>query len=194
LRRPHQLDDDTSNIERFDVSNRPSLTQGRTRFTYRAGMTRIPEGNAPDLKNRSWQITADLTVPETGTDGMIFTQGGRFNGIGLYVHKGKPVFLYNFLNMERTRIAAKDALKPGKHTVVVRFEFLGKQPGGPAVTTLLVDGKEAAKERIEKTIPLRISLDETMDIGEDAGTPVSEEYHVPFRFTGQLETVTLDLK
>jgi hypothetical protein len=157
-------------------------------------MTRIPEGNAPDLKNRSWQITADLTVPETGADGMIFTQGGRFNGIGFYVQDGKPVFLYNLLNMDRTRIAAKDALKPGKHTVLVKFDFPGKQPGGPADVTLLVDGKETAKERIKKTIPLRISLDETMDIGEDAGTPVSEEYKVPFTFKGTLGKVVVELK
>ena len=187
---------DDSNIERFAVSNRPSLTQGRTTFTYGAGMTRISEGNSPDLKNCSWQISADLTVPENGeADGMMFTQGGRFNGVGLYVHEGKPVFLYNFLNMERTRVAAKDALKPGKHTVVVKFDFLGgKQWGGPADATLLIDGQEAAKARIEKTIPLRISLDETMDIGEDAGTPVSEEYKVPFKFKGTLGKVVVELK
>ena len=81
----------------------------------------------------------------------------------------------------------------GNQKVVNRKEWAGIVTAHPS-TTLLVDGKEAAKERIEKTIPLRISLDETMDIGEDAGTPVSEEYKVPFTFKGTLGKVVIDLK
>jgi len=86
---------DNSRIERFDVSLRPSLTQGRTEFTYYPGMVRIPEGSAPDFKNKSYRITAELEIPESGAEGVLMTQGGRFNGLGLYLLQGKPVFHYH---------------------------------------------------------------------------------------------------
>lgn len=185
---------DDSTIERFDVANRPSLTAGRTTFTYYEGMTRIPEGSAPDLKNRSWQIEARVKIPKDGTEGLIMTQGGRFNGLGLYFIKGKPVFMYNFLNLERTSVSAPEALSPGEHKILVKFNYSGGGAGKPADIELLVDGKKQASARIKKTIPIRLSLDETLDIGEDTGTPVSEDYKVPFKFMGEIEKVTISLK
>ncbi len=181
-------------LERFDVSNRPSLTAGRTTFTYYEGMIRIPEGSAPDLKNQSWEIEAKVKIPEDGAEGLIMTQGGRFNGLGLYFIKGKPVFMYNFLGLERTAVSAKEALSPGKHKVLVKFKYSGGGAGKPADIELHVDGKKEGSERIERTIPLRVSLDETLDIGEDTGTPVSEDYKVPFKFTGEIEKVIVSLK
>jgi arylsulfatase len=50
-----------------------------------------------------------------------------------------------------------------------------------------------ATNRIERTLAFRLSLDETLDCGEDTGTPVSEDYHVPFKFTGEIKKVTIDL-
>ncbi len=181
-------------LERFDVANRPSLTAGRNTFTYYEGMTRIPEGSAPDLKNRSWQIEAKVKIPEGGAEGLIMTQGGRFNGLGLYVIQGKPVFLYNFLNLERTPLTTPEALPSGEHTILVDFNYSGGGAGKPANIELRVDGSKVAEARIERTIPLRVSLDETLDIGEDTGTPVSEDYKVPFKFTGEIEKVTVELK
>lgn len=185
---------DDSTIERFDVANRPSLTAGRTTFTYYEGMTRIPEGSAPDLKNRSWQIEAQVKVPDGGAEGLIMTQGGRFNGLGLYLKEGKPIFIYNFLGLERSSVIAPEALSPGEHTILVRFKYSGGGAGQPADIELLVDGSNAAHGRIKKTIPIRLSLDETLDIGEDTGTPVSEDYKVPFKFTGEIEKVTISLE
>jgi arylsulfatase A-like enzyme len=185
---------DDSNIERFDVANRPSLTAGRTTFTYHEGMTRIPEGSAPDLKNRSWNVEAKVKIPEEGAQGLLFTQGGRFNGIGLYVLEGKPVFLYNYLGLQRTRVAGTENLSPGEHTITAQFKYTGGGAGKPADVVLLVDGKQVAQGRVEVTIPIRLSLDETLDIGEDTGTPVSEDYHPPFKFTGEIEKVSVQLK
>ena len=67
--------------------------------------------------------------------------------------------------------------------------------GKGATGTLSVDGKQVAQGRIEKTIPIRFSLDETMDFGEDTGTPVIEDYadKMPFRFTGKLDKFTIHL-
>ena len=120
------------------------------------------------------------------------TQGGRFNGWGLYLLAGKPVFHYNTVGVHRYNIVGPAKLTPGKHTLLVDFKYdggLGK--GGTA--TLMVDGKQVAEGRIERTIPFRISADETLDVGEDTGTPVSEDYHVPFRFTGDLKKVAIQL-
>jgi len=185
---------DDSNIDRFDIANRPSLTAGRTEFTYHEGMTRIPEGSSPDLKNRSWELAADVNVGDEEVEGVLFTVGGRFNGVGLYVKDGKPVFVYNYLGLQRTRVAATEPLSAGKHNILLRFKYSGKGIGQPADLELLVDDKVVATRRVDKTIPVRVSLDETLDVGEDTGTPVSEEYSVPFHFTGEIVEVRVTLK
>jgi hypothetical protein len=184
---------DNSKIERFDVSLRPSLTRGREEFTYFPGLVRIPEGSAPDLKNKSYQIKAEVEIPKGGAEGMLITHGGRFSGYGFYLLKGKPVFHYNLAGVAHYKIAAKDTLAPGEHTVVFDFKYDGGGIGKGGAGTLQVDGKTVATGRIERTLPFRLSLDETLDCGEDTGTAVSEDYHVPFKFTGELKKVTIDL-
>ncbi len=184
---------DNSRAERFDVSLRPSLTRGRTEFTYYPGMTRIPEGSAPDLKNKSSSILAEVEIPSGGAEGVLMTQGGRFNGLGLYLLAGKPVFHYNLVGVERTTIAGSNTLSPGKHTIVVDLMYDGPGIGKSASATLLVDGQKVGEGRIPRTIPFRVSADETLDIGEDTGTPVSEDYQVPFHFTGRLNKVVIKL-
>jgi arylsulfatase len=184
---------DNSKVERFDVSLRPSLTRGREEFTYYPGLVRIPEGSAPDTKNKSWQIKAEVVIPKGGAEGVLITHGGRFAGWGLYLLKGKPVFHYNLAGVARTTIAGKEKLAPGKHTIVYDFKYDGGGIGRGGAATLQVDGKTVAKGRIERTLPFRISADETLDCGEDTGTPVSEDYRVPFKFTGKLVKVVIDL-
>jgi arylsulfatase len=185
---------ENSRIDRFDVSLRPSLTRGRDEFTYFPGLVRIPEGAAPDLKNKSYQIKAEVVIPTGGAEGMLITHGGRFSGYGLYLLKGKPVFLYNLAGVARYSVAGKEALTPGNHTVVFDFKYDGGGLGKGGKGTLQVDGKTVATGRIERTLPFRVSLDETLDCGEDTGTPVSEDYHTPFKFTGEIKKVTVYLK
>ena len=182
--------------ERGDVASRPSLTRGRDKFTYYAGMTRIPEGSAPDLKNKSYRISAEVDVPEGGANGVLMTQGGRFGGYGLLLMEGKPVFVHAYSNQERHKykVNAPDKLAPGKHTVAVDFAYDGGGMGKGGTATITVDGKKVAEGKIPQTIPIRLSLDETLDIGEDCGTPVLDEYEVPFKFTGKLIKLTVELR
>ena len=185
---------DNSKTTRLDPAIRPSLTRGRNSFTYYEGMTRIPEGAAPDVKNKSFSITADVEIKKKGEQGIILTQGGLFGGYALMLQQGKPVFHYNLVDVAHYNIAATQALAPGKHSIVFDFNYDGGGIGKGGAGTLTVDGRQVAQGRIERTIPIRISLDEGLDVGEDTGTPVVISYDVPFKFTGEIEKVTIDLK
>ena len=157
-------------------------------------MIRIPEGAAPDIKNKSFRIAVDVNVPDKGAEGVLLTQGGRFCGWGLYLLEGVPKFHYNIVGVTRYDVTGKDALKPGKHTVALDFKYDGGGQGKGGTATLSVDGAKVGETRFEISIPLRISLDETLDCGEDTGTPVSEDYKVPFRFTGEISEARVELK
>jgi len=184
---------DNSKIERLDSRNRPSLTRGRSLFTFYPGMTRIPAGSAPDIKNKSFKIAAEFNIPDGGAEGVLVTQGGRFNGWALYLLEGRPVFHYNLIGKYRASIAGKDKLPPGKHVIVVDFKYDGQGLGKGGPVDLTLDGKNVADGKLERTVPLLFSADETLDIGEDTGTPASEDYRVPFKFTGELKKVMIEL-
>ncbi|SFI14929.1 arylsulfatase [Albimonas pacifica] len=184
---------DGTKVERLDVSNRPSNIRHLNAFTYYDGMIRIPEGSAPDLKNKSFGIKAAIGIPDGGAEGVLMTQGGRFAGPGLYLLEGKPVFHYNLAGVERYQVEGPDALPPGSHTVTVDFVYDGDGVGKGGVATLSVDGVVVASERLPRTIGYRMSLDETLDIGSDTGTPISEDYQVPFEFTGDLDSVVISI-
>ncbi len=185
---------DNSKTERLDPAIRPSLTRGRESFTFLQGMTRIPEGAAPDVKNKSFAIRAELDIPEEGGSGMIITQGGLFSGWALYLDRGRPVFHYNTADVFHAEVAAAESLRPGQQFVRVDFDYEGGGIGRGAAATIRVNGKIWAEGRIDRTIPIRITLDEGLDIGEDTGTPVNRSYDVPFKFNGGIESVIVDLK
>jgi arylsulfatase len=188
---------DASFAERADVSIRPSLTRGRSTFTYYPGTIRVPEGAAPDVKNKSFTVTAEVEIPSGGAEGVLVTQGGRFGGWGLLMVDGKPEFDYAFSQQpqHKYRVASTARLAAGKHTIRFDFEYDGPGYGKGGTGTLTVDGVQAAQGRIERTIPVRFSLDETFDVGEDTGTPVVEGYvnKMPFAFTGVLDKVVVQL-
>jgi hypothetical protein len=123
------------------------------------------------MKNKSYTIAADVEISE-GTSGMIVTQGGLFGGTALYFDKGRPVFHYNFVDVAHYEVAAKDPLAPGKHTIRFEFAYGGGGIGKGGTGTLVVDNSQVARGRIERTIPIRVTLDESLDVGEDTGTPV----------------------
>ncbi len=185
---------DNSLSERL-LTPRPSLTEGRREFTYVGEISGIPHGDAPRILNTSYTITAEIEVPSQGAEGMLVTQGGRFGGYGLYILKGKPVFVYNILDLKRIRWEGAEKLTSGSHTVVFDFRYDGGGLGKGGVGVLKVDGKQVAQQRMEHTVPFIWQWDETFDVGVDTGTPVDDrDYQVPFRFTGKLKKVTLHLE
>jgi arylsulfatase len=120
--------------------------------------------------------------------------GGRFGGYGLYVLKGKPVFLYNLAGVERYRWDGQQVLAPGKHTISFDFKYDGPGFGKGGAGVLNVDGKDVATAKVPHTTPFLFTVDETLDVGVDTRTPVDDkEYQVPFRFTGKLNKLTFKL-
>ena len=148
-------------------------------------------------------VTADIDVPQGGAEGMILTSGGRFAGYGFYLLKGKPVFLYNMIDLERIKWEGPDALSPGRHTVEFDFKCDGIGVGTleynnfsglaqPGTGTLKVDGKDVATKKMEKTLPMILQWDESFDIGSDTLTGVNDaDYRPPFPLTAKLNKLTI---
>ncbi len=191
--RYHVFPLDDRRVERFAAVDHPSYLAGRSELSYLPGVRRVPEGSAPDVKNRSFSVTAEVEVGEGGAEGVLVTEGGRFGGWALLVQDGVPRFVYNFLDLARYEVSAREKLPPGRSTV--RFELAtdGGTYGAGGTVTLSVNGTTVAEGRVDRTVPMRFSLEETFDVGEDTGTPVDESYAVPFRFTGTLRRVSFTL-
>jgi len=187
------------------VAPRPNITAGRSEFVYTRPMVGLPQGDSPLLLNTSYKITADIEVPEAGAEGMILTSGGRFGGYGFYLLEGKPVFLWNMVDLERLKWEGPDALSPGRHTVEFDFVYDGlgsgtlayndfSGVGRPGTGTLKVDGKAVATKKMEKTLPMILQWDESFDIGSDTLTGVNDaDYKPPFPLTAKLDKLTIKM-
>ena len=188
------LDDRT--LERFDAAavGRPDLMRGRNSVTLPGSAAGIPENCFLNIKNRSHRITARVTVPQSQAEGVLIAQGGRFGGWSLYCKQGKPAYQYNFLGLDRYIVRSGEMLKPGEHLIEVDFAFDGK-PGGGGTASLLVDGKTVASGRVDKTQAVMFSTDETLDVGCDDATNVSDEFeNCDNHFSGRIEDVRVDLR
>lgn len=187
------------------VAPRPNVTAGRSEFVYTRPMVGLPQGDSPVLLNTSYTVTADIEVPQGGAEGMMLTSGGRFAGYGFYLLKGKPVWLWNLVDLERLKWEGTEALTPGKHTVEFDFKYDGlgagtlafnnfSGVGRPGVGTLKVDGQIVATKTMPKTLPMILQWDESFDVGSDTLTGVNDaDYQPPFAFTGKLNKLTVKL-
>lgn len=183
-------------VERADPANRPEPNHGRTEFVYYGDTQRLPEGVAVNVKNKSFSITAELVIPEGGAEGMILTQGGWFGGYGLMLLEGKPTFVYSRSHYPEHKytIAAEQRVTAGKHSLVLDFKYDGGGQGKGGTATILLDGDVIAKGRVDETVPTRFSMTEGLEVGRDAGMPVSKDYQVPFAFTGEITKAVVNLK
>jgi len=186
---------DDRRAERFnaDLAGRPQLIQGTSQVLF-GGMGRLSENSMIVLKNKSHSITAQVTVPDGGANGVIVAQGGAFGGWSLYARDGRPVYCYNLFGLQQFKITADEALVPGDRQVRVEFDYDGGGLGKGGTATLFVDGSQVAQGRVDGTIPMVFSADETTDVGRDTGTPVSDDYGPgDSAFTGRIDRVQLDI-
>jgi arylsulfatase len=158
-------------------------------------MSRLSENSVLVMKNKSHAITAEVEIPDGGSaDGVILAQGGAFGGFSLYAKDGKPAYCYNTFGLERYKVYGSEELAPGTRQIRMEFEYDGGGLGKGGDVTLYVDGEKAGEGRVDMTVPMLFSADETTDVGSDSATPVSDD-HGPAEthFTGRVNWVQIDI-
>jgi arylsulfatase A-like enzyme len=185
---------DDRRIERFnsDLAGRPVLVKGDAQILY-GGMGRLSENSVLNLKNKSHSVTAEIAVPDGGGHGVLISQGGAFAGWALYLNDGKPKYCHNLAGLQRFYVEADSAVPAGEHQVRMEFAYDGGGLAKGGLVTLYVDGEKVGQGRVESTVPMLYSADETCDLGYSSGTPVSEDYTgADSKFDGKVKWVQLD--
>jgi arylsulfatase len=186
---------DDRRAERFnsDLSGRPQLVKGNTQLLF-GGMQRLSENSILVLKNKSHSISAEIVVPAEGASGTIVAQGGAFGGWSLYAHEGKPAYCYNLFGLKQFKVYGGAAIPAGEHQVRVEFAYDGGGLGKGGTATLYLDGEQVGEGRVEATVPMAFSADETTDLGADSGTPVTDDLEAnETGFSGRVRWVQLDI-
>jgi hypothetical protein len=186
------LDDRAAERANPDMAGRPQLVRGNRQLLF-GGMGRLTEGSVVNIKNKSHAVTAELEVPESGAEGVIVAQGGLTGGWSLYAKNGKPRYCYNFFGLERYTVEGTTAIPPGTHQVRMEFAYDGGGIAKGGTVTLYVDGEPTGEGRVEQTEPFVFSADETCDVGDEFGSPVTYDYPSPKKFNGEVNWVELDV-
>jgi arylsulfatase A-like enzyme len=187
---------DDRRVERFnsDLAGRPVLVKGTSQILF-GGMGRLTEHSVLNVKNKSHSVTAEISVPEGGASGVLIAQGGAYAGWSLYLHEGVPAYCYNTFGVARYTVKGSSPVAAGTHQVRLEFAYDGGGLGRGGAATLYLDGDKVGDGRVEATVPMLFSADETTDIGYESGSPVSEEYTIEdSRFTGTVNWVQIDLE
>jgi arylsulfatase len=186
---------DDRRVERFnpDLAGRPQLIRGRSQILF-GGMGRLSENSLLVLKNKSHAVSAQIVVPEGGANGVIVAQGGAFGGWSLYLHEGRPAYCYNLFGLQRFKVYGDEPVPAGEHQIRMEFAYDGGGLGKGGNVTLFLDGSKVAEGRVDGTVPMVFSADETADTGSDSATPVSDDYGPKDgHFTGRVRWVQLDI-
>ncbi len=186
---------DDRRFERFnpDLAGRPQLVRGNSQILF-GGMGRLSENSVVVIKNKSHAITAQIDVPETGAHGVMVAQGGAFGGFVLYAKDGKPAYCYNLFGLQQFKVYGSDPIPAGEHQVRMEFTYDGGGIGKGGTVTLYVDGDKVGEGRVDATVPMAFSADETTDVGSDTATPVSDDYGPKdSHFTGRVRWVQIDI-
>ncbi|MFD6057689.1 sulfatase-like hydrolase/transferase [Rhodococcus wratislaviensis] len=186
---------DTRSAERFnnELVGRPTLIQGTSQVFY-PGMKRLSENSVINVKNKSHSVTAKVTIPESGANGVILVQGGAFGGWSVYTRDGYLKYTYNVLGMNEYTTTSDQPLSPGEHEVRMEFEYEGGGLGKGGTVTLSADGHPIGTGKVERTLPFMFSMDETVDVGIDVASPVSREYGPTGNgFTGDIAWARIDI-
>ena len=174
-----------------EMAGRPTLIRGNRQLLF-GGMGRLTEHSVVMMKNTSFAVTAEVVVPDDPAEGVIMAQGGVTGGHSLYVKGGKPVYCYNFFGLERYYIEGTEPIPAGTHQVRMEFAYDGGGLGKGGTASLYIDGAPVGDGRIDQTEALFFSADETCDVGNEFGSPVTTDYATK-KFTGEVNWVELDL-
>ena len=174
-----------------ESAGRPTLIQGKRQLLFQ-GMGRLTENSVLMMKNTSFSLTAEVQVPESGAEGVIVAQGGVSGGHALYAKDGRPKYAYNFFGLDEYSVESTEAIPPGQHQVRMEFAYDGGGLGKGGQVTLYIDGNAVGEGHIERTEAFLFSADETCDVGDEYGSPVTTDYSQR-RFSGEVNWVEIDL-
>jgi arylsulfatase len=186
---------DDRRVERFnsDLAGRPVLIRGRSQLLFR-GMKRLSESSVINMKNKSHAVTAEIVVPEGGGRGVLIAQGGQYAGWSLYLDEGRLTYCYNTFGVDIRKTYGDQPVPSGEHQVRMEFAYDGGGLGKGGTVTLYVDGEPVGTGRIDATVPMIFSADETTDLGEDTGSAVSDDYTPETsHFNGRVRWVQIDI-
>jgi arylsulfatase len=187
------LDDRKAQRMNPATAGRPTLIKGDSQVLF-PGMA-MGENNVVDIKNKSYAVTANVTIPESGAEGVIIAQGANFGGWAIYAHEGKLKYIYNFLGLEMYEVETPDPLPAGEHQVRLEFAYDGGGLGKGGTATLYVDGKQIGEGRVEHTHASVFSADSTALVGNKFGASIGPDLKIEGNpFTGTIKGVQIDLK
>jgi arylsulfatase len=187
------LDDRRAGRINSDLAGRPQLVTGSTQLLF-GGMGRLSENSVINIKNKSFAVTAEIEVPESGAEGVIIAQGASIGGWTLYALDGKLKYCYNVCGVQHFFTESDSPIPAGTHQARVEFAYDGGGLGKGGAVTLYVDGNKVGEGRVGLTQAMVFSADETCDIGQDTASPVSPDYRVENNaFTGTVNWVQIDI-
>jgi arylsulfatase len=187
---------DDRRVERLnsDLAGRPQLIKGKTQLMF-GGMGRLTENSVVNVKNKSYAVTAEIVVSNSGANGVIIAQGGAFNGWSLYAKDGKLKYCYNLLGIKLFYAETDELIPAGQHQVRMEFKYDGGGLAKGGNAALYLDGQKTGEGRVEITVPMLFSADETLDVGRGTGSPVSPDYDPrDNEFNGEVNWVQIDLE
>jgi hypothetical protein len=165
---------------------RPQLSKPRDRYVYYPGCAEVPESAAVNIRNRSYAISAEVTIATPEAAGVLFAHGARFGGHALYIKEGKLKYVYNWVG-EFEQIVESSKPVPARDCVLsASFEKEGDAMPTEGTLSLYINDEKVAAQKI-KTQPGKFSLaGEGLNVGKDAAEPVTDDYpgDSPWAFTG----------
>ena len=186
------LDDRSFERLNSDIAGRPQLIKGKTQILF-GGMSRLPEHAVLQMHNKSYSVTAEIEVPQSGANGVIVAMGAGIGGWSLYAKDGKLKHCYNFFGIDHYFAEGGQALPAGKHQVRMEFTYDGGGLAKGGTVSLYVNGKKDGEGRVDMTVPMLFGTD-TCDVGRDAGSPVSPDYGPKESdFNGTVNWVQMDI-
>jgi arylsulfatase A-like enzyme len=184
------LDDRVAERILPDIAGRPTLVRGDRQLLY-GGMGRLSENSVVSIKNTSHAVTAEIEVPDGGAQGVIVAQGGSIGGWSIYLKEGKPRYCYNLLGIQRFYVDSDRDVPPGTHQVRLEFDYDGPGLGKGGTATLYLDGDRVGQGTVAATAAMIFSADDTLDVGRENGSLVTDDYPVPNAFTGEVNWVEI---
>jgi len=188
---------DGRGTQRF-AEERPQIAAGRSSYTYYRNTQAVPYNAGPRVLNRNHSITADVEIPTDGAEGVLISFGGTDGGYSFYVQEGKLHYVQNYVAREYLHVESIESVPTGHHLLRFEFEVTGepdfsKGKGTPGHAQLYIDGKLVGEAEFAVTTPLSLGLTGGLIVGVDPGAPVAPFYKSPFKFTGVINSITLEV-